>query len=65
MMLLGEQLLLTDEKFGRYVLGCHTFVGAQGRNKGQGDLGLDFRAWKSSKEVWIIKRDVHWMFTRF
>ena len=44
MMLLEEQLSLTDEKFGRNELGCHTFVGAQGRNKGQGDLGLDFRA---------------------
>jgi len=43
-MLLEEQLSLTDEKFRRNGLGCHTFVGAQGRNKGQGDLGLDFRA---------------------
>lgn len=35
MMLLKEQLSLTDEKFRRNGLGCHTFVGAQGRNKGQ------------------------------
>ena len=65
MMLLEEQLSLTDEKFRGNELGCHTFVGAQGRNKGQGDLGLDFRAWKSSNEEWIIGRDVHFMFTCF
>ena len=65
MMWLGEQLLLTDEKFRLIGFYCHTFVGAQGRNKGQGDLGLDFSAWKSSIEEWINCTDVNCMFTSF
>ena len=65
MMWFGEQLLLTEERFRCNGFSCHTFVGAQGRNKGQGDLGLDFRAWKSSQEEWIIGGDVHFMFTCF